>query len=479
MFSAVYTERVLEPAYGNWKALYAEDAMAVHRAHLVGLAERGIVERGTAAAIARAVDAIGREFRYPERIPEGVEDLYFVFERELGERVGAERAAYLHTARSRNDMDTTVFRMALRRALAALARSALGTARAAASRARAGSAELTVLYTHGQPANVSTMGHYLEAFAADLAEDVEDLVAALGAVDRSTMGACAITGTGFPLDRRRVASLLGFAGLVENSYQAISTSHWLTRPAAATRALMGDCGRLAADLLHKASCEVGLVDFPDSLVQKSSIMPQKRNPVILEHARIQAAQAAGGCAALEDLYRNVPYQDVNEAADAPVSAFLGTLGIAESALALVAEIAAKVSSNQARAREIALRYGVTTTELADEMVRSAGIGFRTAHEICAAFVRSGNEHGALRSAFSERVGRELPFDDARIEDILSPERFVAARRTEGGPAPEGMAGAYAALESRLAGIDASLRARDGRIASAEDELASAWKALLG
>lgn len=478
MFSPVYTERVLEPAYQNWKALYAEDAMAVHRAHLVGLAERGIIEARTARDIARAIDAIGRDFSYPEAIPDGVEDLYFVFEAELGRRLGAEKAAFLHTARSRNDMDTTVFRLTLRRELDSLLGSAMGALRALEERACAGRGELTVLFTHGQPANASTMEHYLEAFAAELAEGVEELEDSVEAVDRSTMGACAITGTGFPLDRRRVASLLGFAGIVENSYQAISTSHWLTRPASAIRGLMGDCGRLAADLLHKASCEVGLVDFPDSLVQKSSIMPQKRNPVILEHARIQAGMAAGECAALEDLYRNVPFQDVNEAADAPVTSLIGTIATARSSLALVAEIAANVSSNRDRAREIALRYGVTTTELADQLVRDEGIGFRTAHESCSAFAASGGNPEALRAAFAKAVGRELSLSDERIAEILSPERFVAVRKTEGGPAPEGMAGAYAALDGRVAGVEAALAERRERQRAAALELEKAWAALI-
>jgi argininosuccinate lyase len=298
MFSPVYTERVLEPAYRNWKALYVKDLLAVHKAHLLGLVGQRIISRERGMLIAGAIEAMDADFRYPESIPASVEDLYFVYELELGERIGAEDAAFLHTARSRNDMDTTVFRMALRRALFRFQGEALGMLEALSARARRGEGELTVLYTHGQPANVSTMGHYLSAFAGEVAEDLAVLADAISAVDRSTMGACAITSTGFPLDRRGVSTHLGFSGFIVNTYEAISTSHWLTRPAAALEALMQDITRLVADLLHKASCEVGLVTFPDTLVQSSSIMPQKRNPVILEHARIQAGLASGYCAAL-------------------------------------------------------------------------------------------------------------------------------------------------------------------------------------
>ncbi len=477
MFSPVYTQRVLDPAYSNWKRLYAEDAMAVHRAHLVGLAESGILTKETAARIAAAVDAIGEDFEYPESIPDGVEDLYFVFERELERRIGADLAAFLHTARSRNDMDTTVFRMALRRALVAFCREVLRLLTTTIARAKAGREELTVLYTHGQPANVSTMEHYLTAFASELAEDLEDLGAALGRLDRSTMGACAITGTGFPLNRARVAELLGFPGFVCNTYQAISTSHWLTRPAAALEELLSDYARFVADLLHKASCEVGLVDFPDSLVQASSIMPQKRNPVILEHARIQSGMAMGACAAMRTLYRNVPFQDVNEAADAPVSALIETLGPVGSATALVAEIVSNVKSNESAVRRIALAYGVTTTELADTMVREAGIGFRTAHAVSSAFVRSGNAPGAMREAFSSRTGRELPFDDDRIAAILAPAHFVAVREVPGGPAPAGMIPVYGELERAVARIERILGDVEERGRVARLKLGAAWQAL--
>jgi len=478
MFSPVYTERVLEPAYRNWKALYAEDLIAVHKAHLLGLVAQGIIPEERGRRIAGAIEAMESDFSYPAAIPPSVEDLYFVYERELGARIGAEDAAFLHTARSRNDMDTTVFRMALRRTLLRFEGEALGLLEALLARARRGAGELTVLFTHGQPANVSTMGHYLSAFAGEIAEDLAVLAGATGAVDRSTMGACAITGTGFPLDRKGVSDRLGFSGFIINTYEAISTSHWLTRPAAAVEALMQDCTRLVADLLHKASCEVGIVTFPDALVQSSSIMPQKRNPVILEHARIQAGLAAGYCASIRELYRNVPYQDVNEAADAPVSELLKALELASSAVALVREIAENVGSDEARVRGIAAAFGVTTTELADTMVWETGIGFRSAHEVCSRFVASGNDPATLRKAFLEISGKQLPFDDAAITAILEPGRFVAVRGLPGGPAPAGMVPVFETLDAAVAGLRTGLSGTLARIDSAAIALQRDWQGLL-
>ncbi|PKL05658.1 MAG: argininosuccinate lyase [Spirochaetae bacterium HGW-Spirochaetae-9] len=476
-FAPVYVDRVLDPAYRNWKSLYEGDALRVHRAHLCMLEERGILPDGVAKALKAGIEAAESGFVAPEHIPEGVEDLYFLFEKELGRIAGEENAAWLHTARSRNDMDTTVFRLALKRVMIGFLRSLEACCRRLLERCRQGEGELTVLYTHGQPANPSTTAHYLSALLLDLLEDARGLSEALADVDQSTLGACAITGTGFPIDRERVAELLGMDGFVVNSYQAIATSHWLTKPAQALRILMQDLGRFAADLSHKASCEVGLYDFPDDLVQISSIMPQKRNPVIIEHLRIQAGQAAGLCAAIEELYRNVPYQDVNEAADAPVSQFMQAFDFAASALDLAGATFEGMRARPERARAVALDFGVTTTELADEIVRRFGIGFRAAHGICAAFIHSGRDKATLRRSFSEKTGRELPWSDAEIDAILEPEHFVEVRKTAGGPAREGMVPVYKMAEVELGALAASLGALDNRQARADQLSAQAWAAL--
>jgi argininosuccinate lyase len=477
MFSPVYQDRVIDAAYRNWTRLYEEEFWAVQRAHLVGLARTGILEADTASAIAAATDRLQATIAWPAQIPPGFEDMYFVFERELETLVGPERAAFLHTARSRNDMDNSIFRMALRKRLLDLSRRILDSLRAILDRARESDAELTILFTHGQPANVSTMGHFLSAIAGDLAEDLHGLLDSINAVDRSAMGACAITGTGFPLDRGLVAELLGFPGFVVNSYRAISSSHWLSKPAGALEELLLDLTRIAADILHKASSEVGLVSFPDELIQVSSIMPQKRNPVIIEHIRIQAGLAAATSTGLRSLLRNVPYQDVNEAADAPVSELIDSLTLAASAVDLAGEALVKMRSDEERARRIALDFGVTTTELADTLVREEKIGFRQAHAICSAFARSGGDRQLLRRSFEERCGRPMKLSPGEVEAALSPEGFVAVRKLPGGPAPEGMKPVHDELEESLDRAQSRAHAIESRVLEAGRRLDLAWAEL--
>lgn len=476
-FSPVYKSRVLDPSYTNWLRLFQEDAMRVHKAHLVMLAEQRLIPARAVTAIRKGIDTLSAAFRPPEILPDGVEDLYFLFERSLADLIGIHHAGYLHTARSRNDMDTTVFRLGLARKLIEMLSLLSDSFDAILERARGSTSLPIVLYTHGQPANVSTLSHYLSAILLDLIEDGRLMLAALGEVDRSTMGACAITTTGFAIDRARVSRLLGCVDPVPNSYQAISTSHWLTFPASACSSLMTDITRFAADLGHKASCEVGMVTFPDELVQVSSIMPQKRNPVIIEHMRIQAGLARGGFAAVVELFGNVPYQDVNEVADAPVAEMLDAIDIARSAIELLTETVRHIGVDGGRVRRIAAETGVTTTELADTLVRECGISFREAHSVTQTFVRSGYEKAALRSAFHELRGTDLPYSDERIDEILSPDWFIAVRRVPGGPAPEGMESVLQIAHAETRAIHDALAGMRERKRKADGELDAAFRAL--
>jgi argininosuccinate lyase len=478
IFSPVYVARVLDPAYRNWKERFYGASMAVHKAHLCMLHETKIVPHEIVSRIAQGIARLEKVFSPPEHIPEGVEDLYFLFEKALGEQIGEEEAAWLHTARSRNDMDTTVFRLVLRESFFGLLERLLGLAGALRTRCAQSGDELTVLFTHGQPANPSTTEHYLSSFLMEILEDTGVLLRALRDVDRSSMGACAITGSGFPIDRERVARLLGFDGYIVNTYQAISTSHWLVGAASSLQTLMVDTGRFVADLLHKASSEVGLYQFPDELVQVSSIMPQKRNPVVLEHIRIQAEMIAGECQGAVRSFQNVPYQDVNENADMVITRMLETIEESLSVLDLLEEALLKMRADTGRARDICARFGVTTTELADSLVRTYGIGFRKAHHICSEFVAAGQDKTRLRAVFHEETGLELDMSDGDIEALLAPETFIRVRRTAGGPAPEGMRAVYNTAQEVLEGMKRELENYTTRWTKARATLEAGFNELL-
>ncbi|HUX20266.1 MAG TPA: argininosuccinate lyase [Spirochaetia bacterium] len=476
-FSPIYSGRVLDPSYRNWRKRYQADSMRVHKAHLVMLAEQKLIPQESATEIKRGIAQLEKQFEPPQHIPNGVEDLYFLFERELGRLIGEDHAGYLHTARSRNDMDTTVFRLSLKGALLDFLDAVARCGEALLEKSRAAQSEPIVLYTHGQPANVSTLAHYLTAFLLELEEDAKRLAEAIELVDRSTMGACAITTTSFALDPQRVSSLLGLAKPVANSYQAISTSHWLTYPASACSALMVDITRFAADLGHKASSEVGILTFPDELVQVSSIMPQKRNPVIIEHIRIQAGLSNGIFAGIEQLFANVPFQDVNEVADAPVEQLYDGLALAASSLELLGDAVRGMGVDGERVRQIAVDFGTTTTELADTLVREAGISFREAHGVTQAFVRSGYRKDALREAFAKLRGKPLDYSDSQIDQLLTPDHFIAVRKVAGGPAPDGMQSVFEEVLVRAQAVNAFVAEARARRSAADRSLGDAFAQL--
>ena len=469
-FNPIYTEKVLNPCYKNWKDLFFSHSVYLHRAHLIMLLKTGIITHETARKLKYAVDSVAQKKNFPKDIPPGSEDLYFVFEKQMEEVIGQDTAGFLHTARSRNDMDTTVFRMFVRTRLMDFLSCCINLLSVIQDKVcRQGDTPI-VLYTHGQPANPSTLGHYLSAFALDLCEDINELFSALRIVDRSSMGACAITTTGFNIDRKMVSDLLGFENPVSNSYQAIVTSHWLTYPADAVRKILNDVTRFSADLSHKASCEVGILLFPDELVQISSIMPQKRNPVIIEHIRIQAGMAMGIMNMINELFHNAAYQDINEVADAPVKEFENSLELAESVVALMSQTIKNIDISRQRVSEIALSSGTTTTELADELVRLYGISFRQAHSITAGFVRSGYDKDALRNIFQEKTDRSLKLSDKEIDEILSIERFISVRKVSGGPSEEGMEVVLKELEKYISAFSFSLDKKEKDILSAQQNL---------
>lgn len=224
-----YRDTVLAPLFDAAKDHYAGPVRAINRAHLVMLAETGILENSTAAAIAGALAGIDAELDLPALQYTGEhEDYFFLVEAELKRRLGPDVAGALHTARSRNDMDHTVFKMVLREKTDGLLQQALAMAEALIATARRERDTLIVAYTHGQPAQPTTYGHYLSAVIEVLLRDMTRLGAARDALDHCPMGAAAITTSGFAIDRHRMASLLGFAEPLRNSYGCIASVDYVT-----------------------------------------------------------------------------------------------------------------------------------------------------------------------------------------------------------------------------------------------------------
>jgi argininosuccinate lyase len=238
--------------------------------------------------------------------------------------------------------------------------------------ARRHSATLMPAYTHTQPAQPITFGHYLLAVIELMGRDERRLQAAFSTVNRSPLGACAISTTGFPIDRDFTAHLLGFEGLQLNSYGAIAATDYLTETASAIATAMLNLGRVTQDFLTWCTAEFGYLRLSNAWVQISSIMPQKRNPVPFEHVRVLASKALAQSQGIFTCLHNTPFGDINDAEDDLQPLVFNATGDAARALSLFAAVMEGCEVQTERMAERAASDFLTVTELADTLVRKEG-----------------------------------------------------------------------------------------------------------
>ena len=483
----VYARTVLAPLFEGTLAHHAADMDAINEAHLTMLTETGILAASDAAEIAGALDGIVAGMNRGALTYTGEhEDWFFLVEAELTGRLG-DLAGALHTARSRNDIDHTLFRMALRDRAGAMQARLLALADAMAAKARAEAGTLIVAYTHGQPAQPTTFGHWIAAALEVLLRDLARLDAACEALEDCPMGAAAITTTGFPIDRARVAELLGFARPTTNAYGSIAAVDYVTGYYSALKLPFVHLGRVVQDLQFWSAFEVGQLRVPGSLVQVSSIMPQKRNPVPIEHMRHLAAVTAGRCDVMVDVMRNTPFTDMNDSEGAVQEAGYAAFESGGRMVDLMAAFlpASRIDAGRVRANMDAAC--VTITELADTLVRSEGLTFRAAHHVAAAVARDVIARGvplsegwdAFAAAFETRAGRLAGLSPKDFAEAVAPETFVARRDRPGGPAPRALCAALDGYEAEAARRRALTDGRGARHAAAATARRAAFDALKG
>lgn len=482
----VYRETVLAPLFEGVKAHYAGAMAQINRAHLVMLAETGILSADAARAIAGALREIDQQVDVAGLAYTGeVEDYFFLVEAELRARLG-DLGGALHTARSRNDMDHTVFKLALQARAEGMMAEVLALAEAVLDKARAERDSLIVAYTHGQPAQPSTFGHYLGAALEVLLRDAARLQAAIADLGHCPMGAAAITTSGFGIDRNRMAELLGFDGPLVNSYGCIASVDYVTGLYSAIKLVTLHLGRVVQDMAFWSAFEVGQLYVPNALVQVSSIMPQKRNPVPIEHMRHLASVTVGRCDMVVNTMHNTPFTDMNDSEGEVQQAGYAAFDSGGRMLRLLAAFLPAVSIRADRVRANGDAACVTITELADTLVRDEAVSFRVAHDIASATARAviaqavplGAGYDAFAAAFAKTVGRPTQLDRARFQTAVSPEHFVATRDRLGGPAPAALDAAFANYQSTLDALRAAAAARTAHRAGADAALTAAFTNLL-
>ena len=482
----VYRRTVLEQIFQNAKVYFLEPLLAIEYAHTLMLARQKIIPEQSAAICLRGLEQFDLEQIRREPYDPDVEDLYFYIEKKLIELCGAEHAGRIPTARSRNDVDMTMYRMVLRSRTLSVLRSLLALREVMVRLAWDHRASLITAYTHQQPAQPTTLGHYLMASVEWMERDTRRLQAAYSNLNRSPLGACAITGTGFPIDRDYTAALLGFEGLQLNSFGAIASVDYLTEACSALMVSMVNLGRFTQDLLLWSTAEFAYLTLSDAFVQVSSIMPQKRNPVALEHVRALASRALVHAQGVLTSLHNTPFADMNDAEDDLQPTAYNAFDDAACALDLAAGLLETARFDTNVMEDRAHSNFLTVTELADVLVRSSGISFRTAHEIVSVAVKEAGRTDAgpqtiidgVERAFPQLTGRALELDRQVLHRALDPRHFVDVRKTPGGPSAEVLAQAIMLARETLSADISWVEAAAAHIQQAQQRLEEQIQAFL-
>jgi argininosuccinate lyase len=453
-----------------------EEVVKVNRAHVVMLAERGLIERRAAALILKALRGVE-----PSKLMDvGLEDVHMNLERYVEEAVGSP-AGWMHLAKSRNDQVAAAIRMKLRLKIIEAGLAAVELRRALLSQASRHASTLMPGYTHLQRAQPVTLAHHLLAHHDALARDVERLKGCYARVNLSPMGAAALAGSSLPIDRRRVAELLGFDGLVENTLDAVSSRDFALEAMADAALAMHSLSRLAEELVLWSTPEFGFLDLPDEYASTSSIMPQKKNPVVAEVARARAHRVVGDLTAALTMLSSLPLGynlDLQEATPLLWDAF-NTL---TSTLKALSGLMASARFKPERMEE-ALSDGYSNaTELAN-LLASKGLAFREAHGVVARLVRRMLERGRrlseatlsdLASAASE-LGVKVELSEGELRRALSPRWAVEACLVEGGPRPEEVERMIAERLKRAEADEAFFSQLKERLREADERLEAAVK----
>lgn len=416
----------------------------INQAHLVMLERAGLLDRRTAATIAGAM--VEMEEAGPEAVEldPAREDAYFNYEAHLMRLAGPDAGGRLHLARSRNDILATQDRLRARELVFSLT-DALCTLQKTLLRQAQTYAE-TVMpgYTHLQPAQPVTYGFYLAAVAEAVARDIQRIEQVQTRLELCPLGAGALAGTAFPIQREESARLLGFKGIVPNALDAVASRDFALELLSAIAIGGVTWSRVAQDYFVWCTHEFGLIDFPDSVAGTSSIMPQKKNPVVLEHLKGKAGHLVGLLMAAMTTVKGVNFTHTGDGNRESVRSLWEAgdecLRIVKL-LELVIRTARPVEATMLR--RVSEDFS-SATDLADALVRDASLSFREAHHVVGAVVRSAMDAGIpahsitsnmVDAAAEIQIGRKVYLTESTVRRCVDPTTGVQLRTVPGGPAP--------------------------------------------
>ncbi len=453
------------------KRIFAAD-IEVDRAHVVMLKEQGIIKDSECSAILSGLDKIRKEGI--SSLDASYEDVHIALEARLIELAGEDTGGRMHSARSRNDEVAACIRLALRGELIALMEEVHDLIAALIN--LAGKHHETVMpgYTHTQHAQPTTLAHHLLAHANAFIRDMERIKGAYERTNQNPLGAAAFASTGFHIDRERTTELLGFDSALSNSMDAVSTRDFMLESISCFANIMTNQSRLAEELILWSTSEFGFIELDDSYSSTSSIMPQKKNPDIAELMRAKTGTVHGALVSVLTICKALPYsynRDLQEATPHLWRAVDTVRSSARMAQGMVMTMKVK----KERMNKAAISGFTTATELADTIVRTTGIPFRTAHHIVGSIAKTGKTPtiSALDELSLKIIHEKLSNKgllEKAVKQALLPVENIRKRTVSGGPAPGETKRQIAAIKKKLAESGKDMKLIRKRINVAAEKL---------
>jgi argininosuccinate lyase len=430
------------------KRLWAED-IAASKAHCVMLVRQGILTAVDGAAITAGLDQVRAEIEAGDfAFRDALEDIHMNVEARLAELIGPA-AGRLHTARSRNDQVAADLRLWLRAAIDRLDNAMRDLQQELIDRAEAEAATVMPGFTHLQIAQPVTFGHHLLAYVEMVGRDRGRLADCRRRLNESPLGAAALAGTSFPIDRAMTAAALGFDRPMANSLDAVSDRDFALEFLAAAALAGTHLSRFAEEIVIWCSDGCGFIALSDAFTTGSSIMPQKRNPDAAELVRAKTGRINGSLVALLTVMKGLPLAYGKDMQEDKLPVF-ETADALELALVATAGMVRDMRPDRARMRTAAEHGFSTATDLADWLVRAAGLPFREAHRATGRIVGRAEALGCTLAALplTELQAIEPSITEA-VHDVLDVNRSVASRTSLGGTAPERVVAAAAEARKRF------------------------------
>jgi argininosuccinate lyase len=458
----------------------------INQAHVLMLAAQKLIDSDAARALASGLIKMETSGPAAVELDPQREDSYFNYEAHLIGLIGPDAGGRMHIARSRNDLGATLDRMRARDAILDISAALCDIQDHALNGAIQFRHVVMPGYTHLQPAQPITYGFYLSGIAAAFERDAQRLMNGWASTNLNPLGAGALAGTTFDIDRALTSKLLGFDGLLENALDAVASRDFGLELLANLSQIAVGWSRVVQDYYVMVSHEFQTIEFPDRVTGTSSIMPQKKNPVVLEHLKGKAGHLLGLFVTASTALKGTNFTNTIDGNRESMRALFEATEEAKHCLPLFDLVVSCAKPNAAlMARRVSEDFA-SATDLADELVRSEGLSFREAHHIVGGVVRQAMDLGLsadgitsamIDEAARQQIGKELHLSADHVRRCLDPEASLASRRHPGGPAPAEVERAVLAARERLERRREQLASRRSGLEAARANLKQQIRAL--